>query len=277
MKSSNPVVYSPLTANFEIHYLSVKDIKINNDLPLVICGASGNLSITDPVMLPSNLKIIWYKNGTIIQGETSSSIIVTSPGNYKAEIDYGSCSQAPYPKVISLGISVTANTNIPNYTINSSNGDNVLKNVTSTILTCSPIIAGNTYQWFKDGNLQSETTSVYTTDEPGDYKLIIKDQFCTYEAQKKLKLLVLGGVIPNMVSPNGDGDNDFWKIPGENIGTNTNVTIIDSNGKTVLKTDNYNNDWPQTSIDFDAINPVYYYIITPLNGIVHKGTITIVK
>ena len=85
-------------------------------------------------------------------------------------------------------------------------------------------------------------------------------------------------VIPNLVSPNNDGENDFWKIPKiYNSGTNTNIVILDSRGKIDFTTDNYINNWPQATIDFEAINPIYYYIITTAAGETKKGTITIVK
>ena len=58
---------------------------------------------------------------------------------------------------------------------------------------------------------------------------------------------------------------------------NTEVTIISSQGELVLKTNNYQNNWPENEIMFKDINPVYYYIITPQNNKVRKGSITLIK
>ena len=84
--------------------------------------------------------------------------------------------------------------------------------------------------------------------------------------------------IPNLISPNGDGINDTWQIPLEYISANkTEVLILNATGETVLKTNNYQNNWPDGPLDFKNVNPVYYYIITTVEGKVKKGSITVVK
>jgi len=55
------------------------------------------------------------------------------------------------------------------------------------------------------------------------------------------------------------------------------VIIMTSQGKIVLQTNDYQNNWPQNQLEFNAINPVYYYIITEPNKEPKKGSITIVK
>ena len=86
--------------------------------------------------------------------------------------------------------------------------------------------------------------------------------------------------ISNIVTPNGDGINDTWIIPDKYLaGTNTHIVILSSFGEIVFQTDNYDNysGWPQTSIEFNNFNPVYYYIITPNGQSTKKGSITLVK
>ena len=84
--------------------------------------------------------------------------------------------------------------------------------------------------------------------------------------------------IPNLISPNGDGINDTWVIPQAYVsGTNTEVVIMSSQGKIMLQTTDYQNNWPQNQLDFKDVNPVYYYIITTTNNKTRKGSITVVK
>ena len=84
--------------------------------------------------------------------------------------------------------------------------------------------------------------------------------------------------IPNMVSPNGDGINDTWIIPTQYVsGTNTEVMIMTNHGKVVLKTNDYQNNWPENDLNLTSINQVFYYIITTTDNKTKKGSITVVK
>ena len=84
--------------------------------------------------------------------------------------------------------------------------------------------------------------------------------------------------IPNLVSPNNDGFNDTWIIPQEyTSGTDTEIVLMNATGEIVLKTNNYQNNWPETSTNFKNVNPVYYYIITTKDQKTKKGSITLVK
>ena len=76
----------------------------------------------------------------------------------------------------------------------------------------------------------------------------------------------------------GDGTNDTWIIPSQYVsGTNTEVIIMDSYGKMVMKTDDYQNTWPENELNLTSVNLIYYYIITTQDNKTKKGSITIVK
>lgn len=77
--------------------------------------------------------------------------------------------------------------------------------------------------------------------------------------------------IPQFISPNGDGQNDFWVIPGVDEFPNNNVKIFNRWGNLIFETDAYNNTWEgkaQTSkfgASKDEYLPsgTYFYIFTP--------------
>ena len=70
--------------------------------------------------------------------------------------------------------------------------------------------------------------------------------------------------------------NPYWNIPDEYKNASTKVIILSSNGEKVLDVVNYQGDWPQNSVDFKNVNPVYYYVIQGDAG-EKKGSITVIK
>jgi len=75
--------------------------------------------------------------------------------------------------------------------------------------------------------------------------------------------------IPNGFSPNGDGVNDFFEIPGIEAYKNNTVIIFNRWGNVVFKASNYKNQWEGTSnmgirvLDTDGKVPdgTYYYFV----------------
>lgn len=81
--------------------------------------------------------------------------------------------------------------------------------------------------------------------------------------------------MPNILTPNGDGVNDSWKIPPEfAFKNNIEVEIISNAGRTVLRQKNYQNNWPDINIKTASL---YFYIIRDEQNIIKKGTINILK
>ena len=275
---------SAVDRTFEIYFKLIEIYpQINNgNSTATICGNFGiTLSIDDPAILAlTSLRFIWRKNSVIIPNQIGPTLLVTASGIYRVEYDYGPCGGSG-SGLTSQEVTVNFNTSSGNYIITSSIGNVIETGVPTTLST--PLVSGNIYKWFKDGVvIPLANSNTLTTDEIGTYYLEVSDSTCISQTNKiTLKnplVLPIGTVIPNIVSPNNDGSNDFWVLPVEYIiGTGTNIQILDSQGKIALNSDNYLNDWPQSTIDFESVNPVYYYIVTPSNGIIKKGSITIIK
>jgi gliding motility-associated-like protein len=63
--------------------------------------------------------------------------------------------------------------------------------------------------------------------------------------------------IPNIITPNGDNVNDFFKIKNIEYHPNTSVTIYDRWGKKVYENPNYNNEWKGEGVS----DGTFFYII----------------
>lgn len=85
-------------------------------------------------------------------------------------------------------------------------------------------------------------------------------------------------IIANYMSPNGDGQNDTWKVNVPALIKNYSVTIADSYGKVVFSIDgNYNNEFDGKQNGRELPDGVYYYFIKDGNEIKYKGSITLTK
>jgi hypothetical protein len=99
----------------------------------------------------------WYRNDTVITGETKSVLVVRNSGNYNAIVSNGYCERGGNK------VSITANP-LPAIPVITRN---------QHTLNTSAAIA---YQWFKDGVLISGANAQsYSTIIPGKYKVMITD------------------------------------------------------------------------------------------------------
>src|SRR5208283_1279863 len=95
---------------------------------------------------------------------------------------------------------------------------------------------------------------------------------CT--ANELVKITVHDLFVPSVITPNGDGKNDYFTI-AENIGQ-VGLIIIDKWGNEVYTSDNYVNDWNgQNNQGMALPNDTYFYILKFVNGRVKKGFVLI--
>jgi gliding motility-associated-like protein len=86
--------------------------------------------------------------------------------------------------------------------------------------------------------------------------------------------------VPNAFSPNGDGNNDYWALPGIALYPDALVSIYNRWGQKIFETKNYaNNPWRGFYRDRLQNDGVYVYIIQLNNAEkeVLKGTVNLVK
>ncbi len=218
----------------------------------------------------------WYKDGVIIAGATNQMYETDESGTYSVQVDLGSCQASGSIVLESEGFTSSINVSDEN-TIEE--GESLTVTVTSTAINPQ-------FQWYFNGSLISGATgATYVASEFGDYRVVISQTTGCIVSTEYLFTIIEPvdpfpnvANIPNLISPNGDGVNDTWVIPPQYVsGTNTEVMILTNQGKIVLQTNDYQNNWPQNDLNLTSVNLVYYYIIKAPNEKEKKGSITIVK
>ena len=86
--------------------------------------------------------------------------------------------------------------------------------------------------------------------------------------------------IPNAITPNGDGYNDYWNISDLERFPDNEVRIINRWGDEVFFAAPYQNDWTGTWKGQELPGATYYYIIhIKFNGedIAFNGPLTVIR
>ena len=215
----------------------------------------------------------WYKDGTAISGATSQMYSTAEAGTYLVTVDLGNCV-------------TNASINLENSGFTSSidvTGANVIQDGESLTATVTTDAINPEFEWYLNNTIITNAISnSYDATELGNYKVVI-NQTSGCISSNEFEFSIIEpfpdvAKIPNVISPNGDGVNDTWVIPQDYVsGTNTEVIVMSSQGKVMLQTNDYQNNWPQNQLDFKDVNPVFYYIITTQDNKTRKGSITVIK
>lgn len=94
-----------------------------------------------------------------------------------------------------------------------------------------------------------------------EYKTIVKFEICDLE-------------IPNFITPNGDGKNDYFVIEGLNKYPGSKLILFDRNNNKVFESNNYQNDFDGNNLPQGS----YYYIlkVNNKNQTTKEGILSIV-
>ena len=86
-------------------------------------------------------------------------------------------------------------------------------------------------------------------------------------------------VLPNVFTPNGDGQNDIFRIPGYyNSGGPCHFVVHDRWGKTVYESLEYANDWDGAGIGGKVVDQgLYYYTLSCADSKAWTGWIRLIK
>lgn len=126
------------------------------------------------------------------------------------------------------------------------------------------------------GATSSSPSPTYTYDTPGEYPItltITTADGCTNTISGTFVILPESIIIPNVFTPNGDGNNEYFVIENGQFYENT-LQVFNRWGQEVYETKNYRNGWRAA----DLPDGTYFYIFTTLrDGKEYTGHLTILR
>lgn len=136
-------------------------------------------------------------------------------------------------------------------------------------------------------NIEGSTNQigVFTDLKLGIYSLIVTDaRSCSDTFEVNLTYRDLEDIIKpdNAFTPNGDGVNDTWFIPGIESFAGSDILVFNRWGQRVYFNSEYTNDngWDGRANGSNLPEATYYYVIDIVNNCVKeqlKGAVTIIR
>ena len=233
---------------------------------------------TEEVTIPQQnygaLNFEWFRNSESVN-EFEESILIDSPedsGDYFVRITFGGLSFDSDPLPVQLNAGALQ--------IQRSSQDFVFGSSIDLFvgLDDDAIISDFAFRWFFNGQeLEGETSPVLTIVNSGSYSVEVTYQDCAPNLIGPIIITSGSTVIPNAITPNGDGINDDWVLTNEfSNQENVEINIFTSSGDLDFSSTNYNGQWPEES-ESNGIGTIYYFIINREGSAVEKGSITIIR
>ncbi len=142
---------------------------------------------------------------------------------------------------------------------------------------------GVSYDWIPQTGLDNSKAEnpKYTALEDAIFTVTgTDDNGCVNTAIQTITVTNDYSVIPtNVITPDGNGQNDFWIIENIENYKNCEVRIFDRWGGEVLNVTEYNNDWDGRNENGDILpDGSYFYTISfPNSDRTYKGALTILR
>ena len=196
----------------------------------------------------------WVINGTVDTTNTTDTYTFTTPGDYNVTLNItrGTCDATD-------SVHIT-----------------ILDPVT---MTATPILYGELevnaqggvapYEYSIDGSTFQDENH-FTNLPTGDYTITIRDaNGCIYQFPP---VHVINLIFPQFVTPNGDGQNDTWRVENSEKTPTAILNIYDRYGKLIkqMTTERYQ-AWDGTYNGKPMLATDYWYLLTLPNGKVYKG------
>lgn len=138
---------------------------------------------------------------------------------------------------------------------------------------------GSTWHWdFGDGGTATTQNASHTYPGDGEYTVWLiatSDKGCVDSISYFANVIVDEIIVPNIITPNGDGKNDYFKIKNIEKLESSKLRIYNRWGKLIYSSDNYQNNWDGDG----APDGVYFWFLdykTYFREASEKGTVTII-
>jgi gliding motility-associated-like protein len=278
-KSPNVSYFYVHGGYYDFDYVDVIEVNPNYNLvanDTIICEGQ-NVTLSYATSYPGHT-YSWYTStgfvsnnlNTIVQPQQTTKYYLYTTDNYHAECD---CN----PPVLD-SVTVT----LVNYDVAGVNATNFERNLCSGDTIQLGIVPQNgyNYKWQPSDYLSSDTVAQpyvlvpwYLENDTLIYNVTItnnQNQSCTLNNDLAFKIVVNFCpdslepqiYIPNVFTPNGDGENDVFKLSTQNI-KNLNAEVYNRWGIRVNSFGGINGTWQGNTIAGDkAPNGIYYVVIT---------------
>jgi gliding motility-associated-like protein len=249
------------------------DVSILGPDTLFSCFAAGG-SVQLKAKSPVNAADVTFLWST---GEVSRSINVNPPQTttYSVVAKYKECFGKP------AKVAIVVDT-LPIPTI-----DGLPKQV-SVCIGDSFLLSANTNAYFiswedSKGNELGKGSELWVMPISDDIITVkAKNETCSAKAYTNVNvercLQEISGIIPQIITPNGDGANDHWFIPDIDYFKENTVVIYNRWGQEVFSSAPYSNDWQgQSNTGSPLPEGTYFYVISLgiENGKQYSGNIRI--
>lgn len=266
------------TGFIDVYLLSVPTPAISyqsNDVTdgaLSICSENLNEAFISAV--PSNAIVTWSNGNQFLS--SSNDLDVDEAGTYTLTLDNGTCTASAFVEVNvqSIGVVITSSESAidlgQNVTLFSSvdgGGDDLI------------------YSWSDQEQGETYPASSQITFEPeitDNYTLTVLDQNsgCIGESNAEEVVVYQPVEIASAFSPNGDGLNETWDIPGIEDYELASVSVYSRWGQKVFESYGAYTPWDGTGLKGNDLPQATYYYIIQLNderGTKYDGDVTIIR
>ena len=150
---------------------------------------------------------------------------------------------------------------------------------TSVLFADQSTVQGSTivdWDWtFGDLGTSTDQSPTWPFADPGDYEVtlvVTTAEGCTDSVSAIYIIFPPDITIPNVISPNGDDQNDYFVIRNIEFWSNQ-LTIYGRWGNKVYEAKNYVSQWKADGLP----DGTYYYVLTLNDGKEHAGHITVLR
>ncbi len=255
--------YSATSPSLDIKLAFINSVTISSP-DTVVCDGGSSITITSDIT-DASYTYEWYRNNAKLP-ETTAVLSTNLTGTYQLLVKHVGCTIRSNELVIApldeSAVSIDAKAIV------------VIPEGNTKQITAS---GADSYTWYNAANDALGTGATFAVSEEGEYTLVALIGTC--QVFKKFAVEFQESFsVPNVITPNGDGIYDLWVLPNTySNDEEITITIYNENGVEVFKTNNYQNNWPESSTLATVKNLVYYYKIDKGGAVSKQGTITIIR